>query len=177
MSSFLLEVGTEELPASFIVDALRQWQGRIPKSLNEHQLTTGKVSLYATPRRLAVLIEGLPTQQSDRSLELKGPAIGSAYVNADPQGEPTKALLGFAKSKGIDLKDIFIKETDKGAFVFANQQIVGRQTTEILQELAINWITGLEGKRLMRWGNLSPSSRVGGKVHWVRASGDCFWRR
>lgn len=153
MASFLLEVGTEELPTSFIVDALRQWQERIPKNLDEHQLTTSKVSVYGTPRRLAVLIEGLPTQQCDRSLEIKGPALGSAFVNGDPKGEPTKALLGFAKSKGIDLKDIFVKETDKGAFVFANQQIVGRETTTILQELAPTWITGLEGKRLMRWGN------------------------
>ena len=153
MASFLLEVGTEELPASFIVDALRQWQERIPKNLDEHQLTTSKINVYGTPRRLAVLIEGLPIEQSDRSIEIKGPAIASAFINGDPQSEPTKALLGFAKSKGIDLKDIFIKETDKGAFVFANQQIVGRETTEILQELAIAWITGLEGKRLMRWGN------------------------
>jgi glycyl-tRNA synthetase beta chain len=153
MASFLLEVGTEELPASFIVDALRQWQERIPKNLDEHQLTTSKVSVYGTPRRLAVLIEGLPIQQSDRSLELKGPAVGSAFVKGDPQGEPTKALLGFVKSKGIDIQDIFIKETDKGAFVFANQQIVGRETIDILQELAPTWITGLEGKRLMRWGN------------------------
>ena len=153
MASYLLEVGTEELPASFIVDALRQWQERIPKNLDEHQLTTSKINVYGTPRRLAILIEGLPTEQSDRNLEIKGPAIGSAFVNGDVQGEPTKALIGFAKSKGIDLKDIFIKETDKGAFVFANQQVIGRETTEILQELAINWITGLEGKRLMRWGN------------------------
>ena len=153
MASYLLEVGTEELPASFIVDALRQWQERIPKNLDEHQLTTSKINVYGTPRRLAILIEGLPIEQSDRSLEIKGPAIGSAFVNGDVQGEPTKALIGFAKSKGIDLKDIFIKETNKGAFVFANQQVIGRETTEILQELAINWITGLEGKRLMRWGN------------------------
>jgi glycyl-tRNA synthetase beta chain len=153
MASFLLEVGTEELPASFIVDALRQWQERIPKNLDEHQLTTSKVSVYGTPRRLAVLIEGLPTQQSDRSLEIKGPAVGSAFVNGDPQGEPTKALLGFAKSKGIDLQNIVVKETDKGEFVFANQQIIGRETADILQELAPTWITGLEGKRLMRWGS------------------------
>jgi len=153
MASYLLEVGTEELPASFIVDALRQWQERIPKNLDEHQLTTSKINVYGTPRRLAVLIEGLPIEQSDRSLEIKGPAINSAFVNGDVQGEPTRALIGFAKSKGIDLKDIFVKETDKGAFVFANQQVIGRETTEILQELAINWITGLEGKRLMRWGN------------------------
>jgi glycyl-tRNA synthetase beta chain len=153
MASFLLEVGTEELPASFIVDALRQWQERIPKNLDEHQLTTSKVNVYGTPRRLAMLIEGLPIQQSDRNLEIKGPAIASAFINGDPQGEPTKALLGFAKSKSIDLKDIFIKETDKGVFVFANQQIIGRATMDILQELAPTWITGLEGKRLMRWGN------------------------
>lgn len=153
MASFLLEVGTEELPASFVVDALRQWQERIPKNLDEHQLTTSKVSVYGTPRRLAVLIEGLATQQSDRLVELKGPALGSAFVNGDPQGEPTKALLGFAKSKGIAIQDIFIKETDKGAFVFAQQQIIGRQTKDILQELAPTWITGLDGKRLMRWGN------------------------
>ncbi len=153
MASFLLEVGTEELPAGFIVDALRQWQERIPKSLHEHQLTTSKVNVYGTPRRLAVLIEGLPVQQSDRCIELKGPALGSAFANGDPDSEPTKALLGFTKSKGIDLKEIFIRETEKGAFVFANQQIVGRETTTILQELALTWITGLEGKRLMRWGN------------------------
>jgi glycyl-tRNA synthetase beta chain len=153
MASFLLEVGTEELPVSFIVDALRQWQERIPKNLDEHQLTTSKVSFYGTPRRLAVLIEGLPIQQSDRHVELKGPAVGSAFVNGDPQSEPTKALLGFVKSKGLELKDIFIKETEKGAFVFANQQIIGRESIDILQELAPTWITGLEGKRLMRWGN------------------------
>ncbi|MFM7887064.1 MAG: glycine--tRNA ligase subunit beta [Pseudanabaena sp.] len=153
MASFLLEVGTEELPASFIVDALRQWQERIPKILDEHQLTTNRVNVYGTPRRLAVLIDGLPVQQSDRNVELKGPAVGSAFKDGDPQGEPTKALLGFTKSKGIDFKDIFIKDTDKGAFVFANQQVVGRQTADILQELAPSWITSLEGKRLMRWGS------------------------
>jgi glycyl-tRNA synthetase beta chain len=153
MASFLLEVGTEELPASFIVDALRQWQERIPKHLNEHQLTTSRVNVYGTPRRLALLIEGLPSQQSDRQLELKGPSLSAAFVKSDPQGEPTKALLGFVKSKGINLQDIFVKETDKGAFVFANQQIEGRETAAILQELAPSWVTGLEGKRLMRWGN------------------------
>lgn len=153
MASFLLEVGTEELPASFVVDALRQWQERIPKHLDEHQLTTSRVNVYGTPRRLALLIEGLPTQQSDRQLELKGPSLSAAYVNGDPQGEPTKALLGFVKSKGVELQDVFVKETDKGAFVFANQQIVGREAAAILQELAPSWVTSLEGKRLMRWGH------------------------
>lgn len=71
MASYLLEVGTEELPASFIVDALRQWQERIPKNLDEHQLTTSQINVYGTPRRLAVLIEGLPIEQAIAFSKLK----------------------------------------------------------------------------------------------------------
>lgn len=148
MAAFLLEVGTEELPAGFVTDALKQWQQRIPLSLTENYLTATKISYYGTPRRLAVLIEGLPRHQPDQTLEIKGPALGSAYAN----GEPTKALLGFVRSKGIDIADLVIKETEKGSFVFASQAVMGRETNDLLAELAPTWITGLEGKRLMRWG-------------------------
>ncbi len=148
MAAFLLEVGTEELPASFVTDALKQWQQRIPLSLTENYLTSTKISFYGTPRRLAVLIEGLPRHQPDQVLEIKGPALASAYNN----GEPTKALLGFARSKGIDIADLVVKETEKGSFVFASQEVRGRETDEVLAEIAPRWITGLEGKRLMRWG-------------------------
>ena len=148
MAAFLLEVGTEELPASFVTDALKQWQQRIPLSLTENYLTSTKISFYGTPRRLAVLIEGLPRHQPDQVLEIKGPALASAYNN----GAPTKALLGFARSKGIDIADLVVKETEKGSFVFASQEVRGRETDQVLAEIAPRWITGLEGKRLMRWG-------------------------
>ncbi len=147
MATFLLEVGTEELPASFVADALEQWQEKIPPSLQEHNLTYSNLAVYGTPRRLAVVIQGLPLQQPDQVLEVKGPAVASAYTN----GEPTKALLGFARSKGIDLADLFVQTTDKGEFVFGRQKIVGKPTPEILPSLAEAWITKLEGKRLMRW--------------------------
>ncbi|MEI6428566.1 MAG: glycine--tRNA ligase subunit beta [Pseudanabaena sp. ELA607] len=153
MANFLLEVGTEELPASFVIDALRQWQSKIPASLHDKQLNPSKISVYGTPRRLAVLITGLPQQQPDQSLEVKGPSVAAAFVNGDPNGAPTKALQGFLKSKGVTIADTFVQETDKGSFIYARQQILGRPTVEILQELAPSWITGLEGKRLMRWGN------------------------
>jgi glycyl-tRNA synthetase beta chain len=153
MATFLLEVGTEELPASFVTDALRQWRDRLPTSLNEAFLTHTNIQYFATPRRLAVLISGLPLKQSDRLVESKGPAVASAFANGDPQGEPTKALLGFAKSRGVRVADLQIKQTDKGQFVFAQQQAIGQPTAEILPELAQGWILGLEGKRLMRWGN------------------------
>jgi glycyl-tRNA synthetase beta chain len=148
MVAFLLEVGTEELPSGFVTDALRQWQHHIPLSLTENYLTATKISYYGTPRRLAVLIEGLPLHQPDRTLELKGPALGSAYTN----GEPTKALLGFARSKGIDIADLVTKDTDKGSFVFATQAIRGQETNEVLAQIVPSWISNLEGKRLMRWG-------------------------
>ncbi len=147
MATFLLEVGTEELPASFVRDALEQWQGRIPLSLQEHNLAYGNLAVYGTPRRLAVIIQGLGEHQPDQVLEVKGPALASAYEN----GEPTKALLGFARSKGIEVADLFTQATDKGEFVFGRQKIMGKPTKELLPILAESWITKLEGKRLMRW--------------------------
>ncbi|NJO78976.1 MAG: glycine--tRNA ligase subunit beta [Cyanobacteria bacterium RM1_2_2] len=147
MVTFLLEVGTEELPASFVNDALMQWQSRIPASLSEAFLTPDAVELYATPRRLAVLLKGLPTQQPDREEDVKGPAVQAAFKD----GKPTKAAEGFARSRGVDLSALEVRSTDKGEFVFVRQKIAGRPTTEILTELVPQWIFGLEGKRFMRW--------------------------
>ncbi|NJR60088.1 MAG: glycine--tRNA ligase subunit beta [Cyanobacteria bacterium CRU_2_1] len=149
MVTFLLEVGTEELPASFVSEALEQWRSRIPTSLSEAFLTPDAVEFYGTPRRLAVLIEGLPDRQPDREEEVKGPPAQSAFKN----GKPTKAAEGFARSRGVDVADLEIRSTDKGDFVFVQQKIPGRPTAEILTELIPEWIFKLEGKRFMRWGN------------------------
>ncbi|MBD2104407.1 glycine--tRNA ligase subunit beta [Leptolyngbya sp. FACHB-261] len=149
MATFLLEVGTEELPASFVSEALVQWQERIPRSLKEAFLESAQVSVYGTPRRLAVLISGLPAQQPDREEEAKGPAVQAAFR----EGVPTKAAEGFARSKGASPSDLYAKNTNKGEFVFLRIKTPGRPTAEVLKDLAPGWITGLEGKRLMRWGN------------------------
>jgi glycyl-tRNA synthetase beta chain len=149
MAAFLLEVGTEELPASFVADALEQWRSRIPSSLAEHYLTTDSLEFYGTPRRLAVLIQGLPMQQPDREEQVKGPSAQAAFK----EGKPTKALEGFARSRGVALDAIEIRNTDKGEFVFVQQTIPGRPTADLLTELVPQWIFGLEGKRFMRWGD------------------------
>ncbi|MCU0525273.1 MAG: glycine--tRNA ligase subunit beta [Elainella sp. Prado103] len=149
MVTFLLEVGTEELPASFVADALNQWRSRIPASLAESFLSSESIQFYGTPRRLAVLIAGLPTQQPDREEEVKGPSAQAAFKD----GKPTKAAEGFARSRGIAVADLAVRSTDKGDFVFVRQQIAGRPTAEILTELVPQWIFGLEGKRFMRWGD------------------------
>ncbi len=149
MPAFLLEVGTEELPASFLSDAIVQWRSRIPESLKTHNLPEAVVEVYGTPRRLAVLITGLPSQQADREEEIKGPPAQAAFKD----GQPTKAAIGFATKQGVDISTLEIRPTEKGDFVFVNKQIPGRPIADILTELVPQWVWNLEGKRLMRWGH------------------------
>ncbi len=147
MATFLLEIGTEELPATFVSEAIQQWQELIPTTLTETYLTNDAVNVYATPRRLAVVIEGLPIKQPDREEEIKGPPAKAAFKD----GKPTKAAEGFTKKQGVELNDLEIRPTEKGDFVFVNKKIQGKQTTAILTELIPEWIDKLEGKRFMRW--------------------------
>ena len=149
MTNFLLEVGTEELPASFLSGALAQWKRQIPISLQENFLDTDAVEIYGTPRRLAVLIKGLPPQQPDREEEIKGPPAKAAFKD----GSPTKAAEGFAKKQGVDVSAFEVRPTDKGDFIFVKKSIKGRTIDDILTEVIPEWIFRLEGKRLMRWGD------------------------
>jgi glycyl-tRNA synthetase beta chain len=148
MSDFLLEVGTEDLPAGFISDAIRQWEQMIPASLAAEALTS-TVKIYATPRRLSAIITNLPDRQIDRVEEIKGPPAAAAYKD----GAPTPAAIGFAKKQGVDVSSLELRPTDKGEFIFITKTIAGRDTREILTELIPQWIFKLEGKRLMRWAN------------------------
>ncbi|WP_375474861.1 glycine--tRNA ligase subunit beta [uncultured Nostoc sp.] len=163
MPGFLLEVGTEELPASFLSDALVQWQERIPQSLEVNSLKGESVQVYGTPRRLAVVIKGLPSQQPDHREEIKGPPAQAAFKN----GQPTAAAAGFAKKQGVKLDALSVRPTDKGEFVFVEKRIPGRPVAEILTELVPQWIWGLEGKRLMRWGN--GDARFSRPIRWLVA--------
>lgn len=147
MATFLLEVGTEELPANFVDEALGQWRSSIPKTLAEHYLTPEAIEYYGTPRRLAVLVRGLPAQQPDQTEEVKGPPAQAAFKD----GKSTKAAEGFAQKQGVELAALEVRATEKGEFVFVRKTIVGQPTAEILTRLVPSWITELQGKRLMRW--------------------------
>ncbi len=163
--TFLLEVGTEDLPARFVASAIAQWQDRIPATLQEHQLS-GTVQVLASPRRLAVTIEGLPSQQPDQCLEVKGPAANVAFR----EGEPTPALLGFLRSRQGDLKDIELRPTPKGEVVYLKQLRAGQPTPELLSQLAQQWITTLDGPRFMRWGD--GDLRFSRPIRWLVALWD-----
>jgi glycyl-tRNA synthetase beta chain len=149
MPTFLLEVGTEELPADFVDSAIKQWESRIPQSLKEQFLTTEAIEFYGTPRRLGVLIQGLLEKQPDREEEVKGPPAKAAFKD----GKPTQAAEGFARKQGVEVDALEVRDTDKGEFVFVLKKIPGRFATEILTELIPQWIFGLEGRRFMRWGD------------------------
>ncbi|MDZ7961806.1 MAG: glycine--tRNA ligase subunit beta [Aulosira sp. DedQUE10] len=163
MPEFLLEVGTEELPASFLGDAIVQWRSLIPQSLLTNGLKSNAVEVYGTPRRLAVLIKGLPSQQPDREEEIKGPPAQAAFKD----GKPTPAATGFAKKQGVEIEALQIRPTDKGDFVFVNKSISGRPVADILTELVPQWIYALEGKRLMRWGD--GDVRFSRPIRWLVA--------
>ena len=163
MPAFLLEVGTEELPASFLSDAITQWRSRIPQALSAHSIHSVVVEIYGTPRRLAVLIQGLPSQQADREEEIKGPPAQAAFKD----GKPTPAAAGFAKKQGVELDALEVRPTDKGDFVFVRKVIPGRPVAEILTELVPQWIWGLEGKRLMRWGD--GDAKFSRPIRWLVA--------
>jgi len=161
MATFLLEVGTEELPASFVASAMQQWRSRIPASLKEQFLEPSAIQIYGTPRRLAVVLEGLPDRQPDREEEVKGPSVQAAFKD----GKPTKAAEGFARSKGVSVEDFETRTTDKGDFIFVTLKIPGRPVPELLTELVPQWIFGLEGKRFMRWGD--GDQRFSRPVRWL----------
>ncbi|MBE9214130.1 glycine--tRNA ligase subunit beta [Plectonema cf. radiosum LEGE 06105] len=163
MANFLLEVGTEELPASFLSGAIAQWKQRIPLSLQENFLDNDTVEVYGTPRRLAVLIKGLPQKQADREEEIKGPPAKAAFKD----GTLTKAAEGFANRQGVDVSALEVRSTDKGDFVFVKKSIAGRTTADILTEIIPEWIFKLEGKRLMRWSD--GDLRFSRPIRWLVA--------
>ena len=163
MANYLLEVGVEELPASFVQSAIAQWQTLIPQSLNSEFLTFDAIEVYGTPRRLAVLIKNIPTRQADREEEIKGPPGKVAFKD----GKPTVSAEGFARQQGVTLEELEVRDTPKGEFVFIQKKIAGRSSLEILQELSLQWITGLEGKRLMRWGD--GDFRFSRPIRWLTA--------
>ena len=149
MATFLLEIGTEELPADFAGSALAQLQRRVALDLVDAALAPAAIRVDGTPRRLALRLEGLPPRQQDRREERKGPPAQQAFR----EGQPTPAAEGFARRCGVDPAQLEIRETDKGPFVLA--------------ELAPGWIWGLQGRRFMRWGD--GESRFSRPVRWLVA--------
>lgn len=147
MNKYLLEIGTEELAYKFIPSAMEQLKAEFTKSLGEYQIAFSDIKVYATPRRLAVIIEGLPDKQADVEKTVKGPIMNIAY---DSEGNLTKAALGFANKNGITPDNLFKKDN----YVWAKIEQKGRETKDILKQIVPEIIAHLKGTHFMRWADL-----------------------
>jgi len=163
MATFLLEIGTEELPADFARLALQQLERKVAADLEAARLPCTGVHATSTPRRLALTVEGLQERQGDRAEECKGPPADQAFRD----GVPTGAAVGFARRCGVDPSALEVRETPKGPFVFASILEPGRPALAVLSELIPSWIRGLQGRRFMRWGE--GEARFSRPVRWLVA--------
>ncbi len=147
-ASFLLEIGTEELPAADLDVLLAQLRERMPALLGELRLIHSDVTVVGTPRRLVAYVHDLAFRQPDREQTFKGPPADRAY---DTLGQPTKAAEGFARSRGLSVSDLKVVEVDGGRYIAAHVQQKGRTATEVLAEALPGLIASLKVDKSMRW--------------------------
>ena len=162
-NTFLLEIGTEELPADFVRSALQQLERRVRSDLKELRLEHGSLSVSGTPRRLLVQISDLIDSQPDLEEDRKGPPVSQALVD----GQPGPAAVGFAKRCGVDPAELESRDTPKGPCLFARVCTPGQESAVLLQDFIPQWIDGLQGRRFMRWG--SGEQRFSRPVRWLVA--------
>jgi glycyl-tRNA synthetase len=154
---FLLEIGTEELPAGDIETALEQLRQRVPVFLDELRLEHNDIYIDGTPRRLVIFIQDLAPRQPDMEQVFKGPPADRAY---DLLGQPTKAAEGFARGKGVSVQDLQVREVDGGRYVVAVVQQAGRPTVDVLSDTLPGLVGGIKFDRSMRWNSSNvPFSR------------------
>ena len=146
----ILEIGTEEIPAGFLDEAINNLASLTKKALEDSSLSYDSIESYGTPRRLALRVKGLPDKQEDRTEEAYGPPVKIAY---DEEGNPTKPALGFAKAQGVDIKELIIVKRDKGEFLALKRKIKGQKTDKILKEILPDLILSLPFKKSMKWGD------------------------
>ncbi len=159
--SLLVEVGCEELPAGFIMPALRQLESLAKDGLSGARIPFASIETLGTPRRLALLVEGVADRQEAETRELTGPAV---RVSFDADGKPTNAARGFAKSAGLPVESLERITTPKGEYLLARVHDTGKSTREVLPGLIPAWVTGITFPKTMRW---NGGGRFARPVRWL----------
>ncbi len=164
MSELLIEIGTEEIPAGYISPALDSMAENLSDWLKKNHIKAGEPVTCGTPRRLTLCISDLNPMQDDVVEVHKGPNIKAAY---DAEGNPTKAALGFARGKGLDVTELGQEDTPKGKVLCARIEKTGRPTKDLLNEFLPEWTLNIPFPKKMRWGgNRQPFARP---LHWIVA--------
>lgn len=162
MSDCLIELGTEELPPKALLKLSQAFTGGVLKGLDAAGIKPATAESFASPRRLAMLLKDIPAQQPDRVVEKRGPAIQAAF---DAEGNPSKAAQGFARSCGVDVADLTRRETDKGSWLYFEQNQSGQPLAELLPEIVSQSLSQLPIPKRMRWGD--RSDEFVRPVHWL----------
>ena len=158
MSKYLLEVGCEELPYKFIPSAIEQLKNGFENFLNNNKVEFDNVEVYATPRRLAVIVSGLEKQGKDEVKVIKGPVKKVAY---DEQGNLTKAGEGFCKKNNLQASDLYIEDD----YLHAKVVIKGKSIVELIQDNVPNIILKLQGSHFMRWAD--NEEKFSRPIRWI----------
>jgi glycyl-tRNA synthetase beta chain len=145
---FLWEIGCEELPPHFIPQAINQLKEGAERLLDQKDISFSRVSAYGTPRRLVLYIEDIAPIQKEKILEIKGPPYHIAF---DDKGNPTQSALGFARSQGVEVGELIVKEDKQGKYVYALKKEAGRPTEEILKEILPELFSSIFLPKSMRW--------------------------
>src|SRR5690554_1968598 len=160
----LLEIGVEEMPAQFMPGALKQLGDVAAEGLKDARLQYSDLSTYGTPRRITLYISGLASAQEDLAVKSRGPSVKVAF---DADGNPTKALQGFARGQGVDIEAIVQEEVKGVPYVFAHRVEKGQPATEVLPKLLDKWIHALSFPKPMRWGR--GEMRFARPIRWLVA--------
>ncbi|NOU20744.1 MAG: glycine--tRNA ligase subunit beta [Methyloglobulus sp.] len=158
----LFELGSEELPPKALVKLSQALLDGVLQGLSAAELTFTGCKAYATPRRLAVFIENLSTQQPDKIVEKRGPAIQAAFA---PDGRPSKAAEGFAASCGTTFDQLERLKTDKGEWLIYKQAVKGQPTEQLIPDIIRQSISALPIAKRMRWGSFT--TEFVRPVHWA----------
>lgn len=143
----LFEIGAEEIPAGFMPNILGQLKQLAETKLNDAHLPFESIATYGTPRRLALIVKGLADASAEISERHKGP---SASISYDADGNATKAAIGFARGKGLDVADLIVED----GYIYAETKTAGVPAKDIVSEMLPQLITGLNFPKFMHWGNL-----------------------
>ncbi len=163
MSNFLLEIGTEELPADFARLVTSQLEQLVRNDLKEYRIGFEDVFCSSTPRRIFVIINSLADSSEDLIEERKGPPALKAFEN----GKPTQTANGFAKRYGLSVDALEVRNTPKGEFVFGRIFIKGESSENLIVGLIPKWINNIQGRRFMRWGE--GDLRFSRPIRWILA--------
>lgn len=150
--NLLIEIGTEELPPKSLSKLAIAFRDNVQEAFSDNDLTFEQVHWYASPRRMAVIVEGLSEYQADKQVEKRGPAVSAAF---EANGEATKAAQGWARANGIDVSQAERLKTDKGEWLLFKAQIEGQAVSQLLAEVVENALKSLPIPKPMRWGSKS----------------------